>query len=223
MKPLNTFTLRPISLENHPRNPCNLWFNCMDAADIFSIPASAMSKQLAEIAPDLADWIARQHVFFVGTAPLGRDGHINVSPKGGEAFRVLGPLEVAYQDYTGSGAETAAHLRENGRIVIMFCAFEGPPRIVRLHGHGAVITPDHERFAALAEKFPPNPGTRAFVHVAVERVSSSCGFSVPFLDYRGDRDTLDRWAATQGPEALEAYRATKNVHSIDGLPAFEAP
>ena len=181
-----------------------------------------MSKQLADIAPDLAEWIARQHVFFVGTAPLARDAHINVSPKGGEAFRVLGPLEVAYQDYTGSGAETAAHLRENGRIVIMFCAFEGPPQIVRLHGRGTVITPDHERFAALAAEFPPNPGTRAFVHIAVQRVSSSCGFSVPFLDYRGDRDTLDRWAATKGPEALEAYRATKNVLSIDGLPAFEA-
>jgi len=180
-----------------------------------------MSKQLADIAPDIADWIARQHVFFVGTAPLARDAHINVSPKGGEAFRVLGPLEVAYQDYTGSGAETAAHLRENGRIVIMFCAFEGPPQIVRLHGHGTVITPDDERFAALAEQFPPNPGTRAFVHVAVERVSSSCGYSVPFLDYRADRDTLDRWAATKDPEALKAYRAKNNLQSIDGLPAFE--
>lgn len=177
----------------------------------------AMGQQLPDIDDDLAAWISRQHVFFVATAPLSPDGHINVSPKGGEAFRVLGPLEVAYQDYTGSGAETAAHLRENGRIVIMFCAFEGAPRIVRLHGRGRVILPDDERFAAM---FPANPGTRAYVHVAVDRVSSSCGYSVPFLDYRSDRDTLDRWAAGKGAEELQAYRGAKNARSIDGLPAF---
>lgn len=182
-----------------------------------------MSKRLANIDAELADWISDQHVFFVATAPLSADGHVNVSPKGGEAFRVLGPLEVAYQDYTGSGAETAAHLRENGRIVIMFCAFDGPPKIVRLHGRGTVITPDDARYAGLSGKFPPNPGTRAFVHVAVERVSSSCGYSVPFLDYRGDRDTLDRWAEKKGPEELQTYRANNNVQSIDGLPAFNPP
>jgi hypothetical protein len=175
-----------------------------------------MSKQLEHIDAGLADWIARQHIFFVATAPLSRDGHINASPKGGEAFRVLGPLEVAYQDYTGSGAE-------NGRIVIMFCAFDGPPQIVRLHGRGTVITPGDDRFPGLSEKFPPNPGTRALVHVAVDRVSSSCGYSVPFLDYRGDRDILDSWAATKGPEDLEAYRAKNNLQSIDGLPAFSVP
>ena len=180
-----------------------------------------MGKPLEGIDADLARWIAAQHVFFVGTAPLAADGHVNVSPKGGVAFRILGPLEVAYQDYTGSGAETAAHLRENGRIVVMFCAFDGPPKIVRLHGHGTVITPDHARFAEFSALFPANPGTRAFIHIAVERVSDSCGYSVPLFDFQGQRDTLDRWAETKGPERLVEYRATRNRRSIDGLPAFD--
>ncbi len=179
-----------------------------------------MSQKHEHIHPELAAWIARQRVFFVATAPLSADGHINNSPKGGDAFRVLGPLEVVYQDYTGSGAETAAHLRENGRIVILFCAFEGPPKIVRLHGRGTVVTPGHERFHELSSQFPDNPGTRAFVHVAVNRVSDSCGYSVPFFDFRSHRDALDRWAASKGPKELETYRATKNQNSIDGLPAF---
>lgn len=179
-----------------------------------------MGKQLESIDPELAAWIARQRLFFVATAPLTPNGHINTSPKGGEAFRVLAPMEVVYQDYTGSGAETAAHLRENGRIVLMFCAFAGPPKIVRLHGRGTVITPDQGRFAELASHFPANPGTRAFIHVALSRVSSSCGYSVPFFDYREPRATLDDWAAKQGPEKLQEYRARKNQRSIDGLPAF---
>jgi len=182
-----------------------------------------MSKLLESIDAELSTWIAKQRLFFVATAPLAANGHINTSPKGGEAFRILGPMEVMYQDYTGSGAETAAHLRENGRIVIMFCAFEGPPKIVRLHGHGTVIVPDHARFKELAVQFPVNPGTRAFVHVAVGRVSSSCGFSVPFLDYLENRRTLDEWAAKQGPEKIKEYRAGKNQKSIDGLPAFDVP
>ncbi|MDP9291620.1 MAG: pyridoxamine 5'-phosphate oxidase family protein [Verrucomicrobiota bacterium] len=179
-----------------------------------------MSKQREHIDSELAAWIARQRVFFVATAPLSPRGHINTSPKGGEAFRVLGPLEVVYQDYTGSGAETAAHLRENGRIIVMFCAFDGPPMIVRLHGHGTVITPGDARFTEFSLLFPVNLGTRAFVHIAVNRVSDSCGYSVPFYDFRSHRDTLDRWASNQGPEKLDAYRATKNQNSIDGLPAF---
>jgi hypothetical protein len=180
----------------------------------------AMSKQLENIDSELTAWIHKQRIFFVATAPHSPNGHVNVSPKGGESFRVLGLREVAYQDYTGSGAESAAHLRENGRIVIMFCAFDGAPKIVRLHGRGSVITPDHSRFSELSSLFPPHPGTRAFIHVAVSRVSSSCGYAVPFFDFRGHRDALDCWSATQGPEKLEAYRATKNQRSIDGLPAF---
>ena len=181
-----------------------------------------MSKQLDNIDSATAAWISHQRVFFVATAPLSVDGHINTSPKGGEAFRVLGPMEVAYQDYTGSGAETAAHLTENGRIVIMFCAFAGAPKIVRLHGKGTVITPAHARFAEFASLFPPHQGTRAFVHVAITRVSSSCGYSVPFFDFREHRDTLDQWTTKQGPEKLRAYRAKKNRRSIDALPAFDA-
>lgn len=182
-----------------------------------------MSNQRESIDAELKAWIEKQRVFFVATAPLALDGHINTSPKGGEAFRILGPLEVAYQDYTGSGAETVAHLRENGRIVIMFCAFEGSPKIVRLHGHGTVVTPDHPRFTELGKIFPANPGTRAIIHVAVRRVSDSCGYSVPFYDFRSHRDALDKWAVTQGHEKLDAYRARKNQKSIDGLPAFETP
>jgi hypothetical protein len=182
-----------------------------------------MSKQRSDIDPELAEWLAQQKVFFVATAPLAADGHVNCSPKGGEAFRVLGSLEVAYQDYTGSGAETAAHLRENGRIVVMFCALDGPPKIVRLHGQGTVLTPAHPRFAELAAHFPPNPGTRAIIHIQVTRVSDSCGFSVPFFDFRSHRDTLDRWAEAKGPEQLDAYRANKNQFSIDGLPALDEP
>jgi hypothetical protein len=178
-------------------------------------------KRHPEISPDLAEWIGRQKIFFVGSAPLASDGHVNISPKGGEAFRILGPLEVAYQDYTGSGAETAAHLRENGRIVVMFCAFEGPPKIVRLHGRGRIVRPDDADFAALSARFPANPGTRAIVHITVDRVSDSCGFSVPYYDFRAPRPTLDDWAEKQGPEKMDAYRAAKNRLSIDGLPALD--
>ncbi|PQJ29235.1 pyridoxamine 5'-phosphate oxidase family protein [Rubritalea profundi] len=175
----------------------------------------------SNITPELATWIENQQMFFVGTAPLAADGHINNSPKGGESFRVLGPLEVAYQDYTGSGAETVAHLRENGRIVIMFCAFEGPPQIVRLHGTGSVNLPGDPRFEDLAEHFPENPGTRVIIHIEVTRVTDSCGYSVPYYDYKGNRDILDKWSQVKGPEKLDAYRAEKNQHSIDGLPSFD--
>ena len=179
-----------------------------------------MSKQLDDIDAELAAWLGEQHVFFVATAPLSGDGHLNCSPKGGDCLRILGPKEVAFVDYTGSGAETTAHLGENGRIVLMFCAFEGKPEIVRLHGKGEVIPLTDDRFADLANLFPPNPGTRSVVRVKVTRVSTSCGFSVPFMDYKQDRETLDKWAASKGVEGLAEYRAQKNALSIDGLPAF---
>ena len=138
----------------------------------------------------------------------------------GNSFRILGPKEIAYQDYTGSGAETAAHLKENGRIVIMFCAFDGPPRILRLHGRGEVIEPGNARFTGLAAQFPPHPGTRAFVHVVVTRVSTSCGYGVPLMDFQERRDLLEKWALGKGQDGLEQYRAAKNRNSIDGLPTF---
>ena len=179
-------------------------------------------KLHSNITPKLAAWIEEQKMFFVGTAPLAADGHISNSPKGGESFRVLGPLEVAYQDYTGSGAETVAHLRENGRIVIMFCAFEGPPQIVRLHGTGSVVLPGDPRFDELAKHFPEKPGMRAIIHIKVTRVTDSCGYSVPYYAYKGDRDILDKWAKVKGADKLAKYRAEKNQRSIDGLPSFDA-
>lgn len=179
-----------------------------------------MSKTHENITPEIANWICQQRMFFVATAPLAPDGHINVSPKGGDAFRVLGPMEVMYQDFTGSGAETAAHIRENGRIVIMFCAFQGPPKIVRLHGHGTVAAPGDSRYSEFLKLFPVNPGTRAFVHIRIDRVSDSCGYSVPLFEFQAPRETLDRWASAKTPEELKVYRATKNRRSIDGLPAL---
>ena len=170
---------------------------------------------------ELSAWIGKQPVFFVGTAPLAAEGHVNLSPKGGDSFRVISPMEVIYQDYTGSGAETAAHLRENGRIVVMFCAFEGPPRILRLHGKGTVITRSDPQFAELAKHFPTKLGTRAVVLVAVHRVTTSCGYAVPLMDFTGGRDALDKWANSKGSEKLKDYRTQKNQLSIDGLPAFD--
>lgn len=179
-----------------------------------------MSKQVDCVDEELAAWLHQQHIFFVATAPLSEDGHVNCSPKGGDCFRALGRMEVAYLDYTGSGAETAAHLRENGRIVLMFCAFDGRPNVVRLHGEGNVLLPDDPGFAQLAGQFPANPGARAIVQVRVTRVSSSCGFSVPLMDFRQNRDVLDKWAASKGAEALAEYRRAKNSRSIDGLPTI---
>jgi len=180
-----------------------------------------LGKVIDSIDGELAAWLEAQPVFFVASAPLAADGHVNCSPKGGDCFRVLGPLEAAYLDYTGSGAETVAHLRENGRIVLMFCAFAGRPNIVRLHGAGEIVTPGHADWESLSARFPPNPGARAVVRVRVARVSTSCGFSVPLMDFREKRDVLDKWAVSKGEEGLAKYRAQKNARSIDGLPALD--
>lgn len=178
------------------------------------------------------DWIARQPLFFVGTAPLAGDGHVNVSPKGPiGSLRVLDEHTVAYLDVVGSGAETIAHLRENGRIVVMLCAFEGPPRILRLHGRGEVVTPDDPRFAELIERCafdePAAPeARRSIVVVEVARVADSCGYGVPLMTYEGERPHQDAWAEKKlrsgGPEALVEYQRQKNAASLDGLPAVEA-
>ena len=181
-----------------------------------------MAKIFATIDDDLARWIAQQKLFFVATAPLSDEGLINCSPKGGDTFRVLGDTEVAYQDFTGSGVETIAHLRENGRIVIMFCAFEGAPRILRLHGRGSVVTVGDERFPELAAKFPPNPGTRAIIHLNVERIADSCGYAVPVYEFKAPRDILDQWSADKGEAGVKAYQRANNCRSIDGLPGLDA-
>ncbi|EDY83282.1 pyridoxamine 5'-phosphate oxidase family protein [Verrucomicrobiia bacterium DG1235] len=174
-----------------------------------------------ELSPKHAAWIEKQKMFFVGTAPLSAAGHINLSPKGGDSFRVLGPPEVAYLDFTGSGAETIAHLRENGRIVVMFNAFEGPPQILRLHGTGTVHLKGSERYQQLAKHFPANPGARSIIHISVQRVADSCGYAVPNYDYIGDREGLDKWAAKKGDEGVKSYKAENNRASIDGLPSID--
>lgn len=179
-----------------------------------------MGKLYEEITPDIAAWIENQQVFFVATAPLSSEGLVNCSPKGMDTFRVLGPREVAYIDLTGSGIETVSHLRENGRIVFLFCGFTGPPQIVRLHGIGQVVTPDQSDYDRLRQQFPDYPGARAVIRVSLTRISDSCGYSVPQYDYVGDRDTLTQWTKAKGPEKLEQYRQAKNATSIDGLPGL---
>jgi hypothetical protein len=169
----------------------------------------------------LRHWIEQQHIFFVATAPASADGFVNCSPKGLDSLRIMGPHELAYADLTGSGAETIAHLRENGRIVLMFCAFAGPPKIVRLHGTGRVIEAGTQEFDELHPAFCDHLGTRAIIHITVTRVSDSCGYAVPLYDFRAERDTLTRWAEAKGPEGLEQYRRQKNALSIDGLPALD--
>jgi len=163
-------------------------------------------------------WIRRQQMFFVATAPLSEDGHVNVSPKGLDTLRILDELTVAYLDLTGSGAETAAHLRENGRITLMWSAFEGPPRIVRVQGRGEYVALDDVRLAGV---FPDLPGARGAVIVHADRVSDSCGFAVPRYAYQGQRDRLVEWAAEKSAAELDGYRRLKNSTSIDGLPAID--
>ena len=170
----------------------------------------------------LRAFIERQHLFFVATAPLSGDGHVNLSPKGLDGtFAVLDEHSVAYLDLTGSGSETVAHLRENGRITVMFCAFEGAPNIVRLHGTGRYVALQDAEFASYRGLFADHPGARGIVVVDVQRVSDSCGYAVPLMTHDGDRDLLTRWADNRGDDGLTAYRATKNATSIDGLPALD--
>jgi len=176
-----------------------------------------MGKLYDSITPELSDWLMQQKVFFVATAPLAQSGHVNCSPKGGDTFRVLSDHEVAYLDLTGSGIETAAHLQENRRIVIMFCAFDGPPKIVRLHGTGEVIYPQDPGFAQPLRAFTPHEGIRALIRVSVTRISDSCGHGVPLMKFQVRRDLIQKWSAAKGPGGLAEYRASKNRLSIDGL------
>lgn len=179
-----------------------------------------MGKLYEEITPKIREWISEQRIFFVATAPTSTAGLVNCSPKGLDTFRILGPKEVGYLDLTGSGIETAAHLNENGRIVLMFCAFSGPPKIVRFHGVGEYCPLGSARFAQATGNFPTVPGTRGIVRVRISRVSDSCGYSVPRLEFVEDRDTLVRWAESKGADGLKEYRESRNARSIDGLPGL---
>ena len=180
-----------------------------------------MGAIFTDIDAALREWVERQHLFFVASAPSGDDGHVNCSPKGLDTLRILGPRSIAYLDFVGSGAETIAHLRQNGRIVIMLCAFEGPPRIVRFHGRGRALEPGDGEFAGLLSRFaPPELGVRSIVRVEVDRIADSCGYGVPRMRFEGDRTQLPAWAERKGDEALIEYQRTKNAASIDGLPAL---
>ncbi len=170
-------------------------------------------------------FIEQQHMFFVATAPLSGGGRVNVSPKGYDSFRLLDSQRVSYLDLTGSGAETIAHLRENGRITFMFCAFNGKPNIVRLYGNGRVVFPDDAEWPDLYDLYAGsealNVAPRAIIVVDVDRTSMSCGYSVPFMDFVEDRRRLIEWADSKSDEDVTAYRAGKNAVSIDGLPALD--
>lgn len=174
------------------------------------------------ITPRLKDFIDRQKVFFVATAPIAADGHINLSPKGYDTFRILGPTSVAYLDLNGSGVETIAHVRENGRMVIMFCAFEGPPKIVRLYGTATTVTWQMQEFSSLMALFPNFISPRAIIKLDVKRISASCGFSVPLYAYVSDRDQLEKWSAARGKEWLVNYQRENNQFSIDGICALNS-
>jgi predicted pyridoxine 5'-phosphate oxidase superfamily flavin-nucleotide-binding protein len=179
-----------------------------------------MGKVYDAIDERLAAWIERQQLFFVATAPLDADGHVNVSPKGDlRWFRILGCREVAFLDFVGSGAETIAHVRENERIVVMLCAFEGPPRIVRLHGRAEVLAAD-DRLAARFD--PPEHAVRSVIRIDVERIADSCGYGVPLMRFESRRTQYDAWVEKKVRDGgLDAYVAEKNATSIDGLPAVD--
>lgn len=179
-----------------------------------------MGKTYDAINERLRTFIEAQHMFFVATAPLDADGHVNVSPKGLDSFRILAPKRVAYADFVGSGVETISHLRENGRIVLLFCAFEGAPKIVRLHGHGRVVEPGDDEFGEIAKQLPAPLPLRSAIVVDLTRISDSCGYSVPLYDYRGQRKTLIDWADAKGDAGRLDYQRKKNAHSLDGLPGL---
>lgn len=176
-----------------------------------------MAKVHESITEEIAAFISRQHMFFVGTAPLSGDGHVNLSPKGLDCFRILTPHHVGYMDVIGSGNETAAHLLENGRITFMFCAFEGPPNILRLYGSGRAVLPGEGEWEDLAQRFPIYPSTRQIIVADITRVQTSCGFGVPEYTYAGERDMHFKWADKRTPAELDDYQRKNNRQSIDGL------
>jgi len=177
-----------------------------------------MGKQFPAMLPEHEAFIRKQHLFFVGTAPLSAEGHVNLSPKGYDTLRILSANRAAYLDLTGSGNETSAHLRENGRVTVMFCAFEGPPNILRLYGRGTVVLPGTDEWETLIPLFDPLPGARQLIVVDIHKVQTSCGYAVPFMEYTGERETLRRWADQKGRDGLEQYWEEKNSRSIDGMP-----
>ncbi|MFN8528399.1 MAG: pyridoxamine 5'-phosphate oxidase family protein [Anaerolineae bacterium] len=176
-----------------------------------------MAKTYDHITDSIAAFIAEQPMFFVGTAPLSADGHVNLSPKGLDTFRILSSNRVAYLDMTGSGNETAAHLRENGRITFMFCAFKGEPNIVRLYGSGQVILPDTPAWDELFPHFSAITGMRQIITADIHRATTSCGYAVPLMKFERPRDTLIKYWEKKA-DGVSEYQQRNNMHSIDGLP-----
>lgn len=175
-----------------------------------------MGERLQQITPRVQRFIEAQHLFFVGTAAT--DGRVNVSPKGLDTLRILGPDRVAWLNLTGSGNETAAHVRDTPRMTLMFCAFAGKPWIVRLYGTATMTQPGDETWPQLSALFPALPGERQVFELAIDLVTTACGFAVPRYDYRDDRTVLTDWADKLGPDGLRTYRRAKNTVSLDGLP-----
>ena len=177
-----------------------------------------MGKFFTEIQDHHAEFIEKQKMFFVATAPLEPSGHVNLSPKGMDSFRIFSHNRVAYMDIVGSGNETSAHILENGRITFMFCAFAGPPLILRLYGHGYAVLPGDEKWPELSSNFTLMMSTRQIIVADIDMVQTSCGFGVPYYSYEGERDQAYKWAAHKGLDGLELYKAEKNMASLDGLP-----
>ena len=173
-----------------------------------------MGKQLASITPELQAFIEKQHIFYVGTAAA--EGRINVSPKGMDSFRVLDKNTVVWLNLTGSGNETAAHLLQHDRMTIMFCAFEGKPLILKLFGNAKCYHERDPEFKQYSGLFPENVGTRQFIQMNIDLVITSCGFAVPFMDFKEDRNALNAWAEKQGRNRIKTYWKKKNTKSIDG-------
>lgn len=181
-------------------------------------------KLYDSLSPELAEWILAQPLFFNASAPLSSEGHVNLSPRGLDTLRILDPNRVAILDLTGSGNETAAHLAENGRMTLMFCAFDDPPRILRLYGRGEVILPGDLQWSELREQFDPDlPGVQQIFLLQVERIQTSCGYGVPHMDLVGQRETLTRWSEKKGKAGLNDFRQRHNRRSIDGLPTPTPP
>src|ERR1700722_7122661 len=187
----------------------------------FPLGVSSVGKLYSTIDETVRKFIEAQPIFFVGSAPLDPGGHVNVSPKGLDTLRVLGPMTIAYLDLTGSGSETVSHIKENGRIVLMFCAFQGAPKIFRLYGQGRVVEPEQSEFSDLAARFSGYEGGRAIILIEVSRISDSCGYGVPLLQYEGERSQLSAWTHKLGREGLKTYRKEKNQESIDRLRGLE--
>jgi hypothetical protein len=178
-----------------------------------------MGKTYEEIDTNLAAWIRRQHMFFVATAP-SRGQLINCSPKGLDTLHIMGPRELAYIDLGGSGIETVAHVKENVRIVIMMCAFEGPPKIFRFYGNGTVVEPHQPEFATLLAAFPEPPVCRAIIRIAVTRIQDSCGYGVPLYDFKSDRESMSNYLESKSPEQLQEGIRKSNATSLENLPGL---